>query len=352
MKNYTAIGTMSGTSLDGLDLVCARFSEESGKWTFRILATRVISYEAEWKQRLAGAPSFTGHELALLHVDFGKFTGMAVKEFAASLPEEPLLVASHGHTVFHRPEAGLSLQIGSGADIAAQSGLTTVCDFRSLDVALGGQGAPLVPAGDRLLFGDYEVCLNLGGFANFSFEKKDRRMASDICPANTVLNLLAQKPGRPFDVDGRTAAAGEIDDALLAQLNALAFYRQAAPKSLGREWLEKHFLPVLNHSSVSVPDLLRTVTEHIALQIADATAGIPTGSMLVTGGGAHNRFLISRIRALVKHRVVLPAPEIIDFKEALIFAFLGVLRYNGRPNCLSSATGAAYDNSGGAVYHV
>ncbi len=350
MKVYKAIGIMSGTSLDGVDLAYCEFGKSGESWSFAIKQAETLPYTSEWRAKLAKAPQQSGLNLAFTNNQLGKYFGEITLDFIQKHRLNPDFIASHGHTIFHRPNEGLTLQIGSGAEIAAQTGLTTVCDFRSLDIALGGQGAPLVPVGDRLLFTDFRFCLNLGGFANISFDDAGQRIAFDVCPLNTVLNFLANQINLDFDKDGLVASEGNVDQNLLSALNEIAFYSQKSPKSLGREWLETCFMPVLSNFSLDMPDKMRTVVEHFAFQIAAATKNKPAGKMLITGGGALNHFLVERISVHSSNKIVIPNPQIINFKEALIFAFLGVLRLNGTPNCLSSVTGACYDNIGGAVY--
>ncbi len=342
---------MSGTSLDGVDLAFCRFIEDKGHWDFRIQRAETIPYSTKWKRRLMRSMQMSAKELAHLHTEFGRLLGSMVKNFIKKYHLKPDFVASHGHTVFHEPDIQVTFQIGSGAEIAAISGNTVICDFRTIDVAYGGQGAPLVPIGDQLLFSDYDFCLNLGGFANISYQKYDQRLAFDICPANIVLNKLCQSLGQEFDRDGLLAASGEIDKQLLGQLNQIEYFSKQPPKSLGAEWLEEEFLSVLNDSPASIHDQLRTIVEHIALQIARSIKHTNKTSLLITGGGAHNLFLIKQIKEkLPKHKIVIPDANIIDFKEALIFAFLGLLRLNNRTNCLKSVTGARRDSIGGAVY--
>lgn len=349
-KTYNVIGLMSGTSLDGVDIAHCTFEFKKGLWSFHLNKAQTLSYADEWKRKLAGAQGFSSEDLAQLNVTYGKYLGDITNRFLRDNNLSAGIIASHGHTIFHRPEAGYTLQIGSGAEIAAQTGLTTVCDFRSQDVALGGQGAPLVPIGDKLLFGQYDFCLNLGGFSNISFEDEGLRKASDICPVNIVLNKLSQSAGLDYDKDGKMAASGFVNQTLLDTLNSIDFYHKTPPKSLGREWLEKEFMPVLDQFELGVEDQLRTVVEHIAEQICSATKTYPGGKMLITGGGAKNRFLFSRISQLSKQTIVIPDASVIDFKEAIIFGFLGLLRIVGRINCLSSVTGALHDHSSGAVY--
>ena len=372
MKYQHVIGIMSGTSLDGVDLAYCVF-KEGECWSYEIRKAETIPYPEELKHQLSKAMTLSGYELALLHNELGRYFGTQVNEFMADFTEEVELIASHGHTVFHRPDLGMTLQIGSGADIAAICGKPTVCDFRTLDVALGGQGAPLVPIGDELLFGQYDICLNLGGISNLSFRTDGQRKAYDISPCNIVLNQLARQMGKAYDANGDIARCGQVNPSLLAQLNELDYYKQLGTKSLGREWIDHNFFPIMARSALSVPDQMRTVCEHIAGQIANAcnTAGIKNcdssgntvscdreacntkgRTLLITGGGAHNTFLIDLIREKFHGQVIIPDDKTIDFKEAIIFAFLGFLRANGLPNCLASVTGARRDSSGGGMYGV
>jgi anhydro-N-acetylmuramic acid kinase len=332
-------------------LAFCRFIENDGHWDLTIRQTETIPNSVKWKQRLVKSVHMSAKELALLHTEYGRLLGMMVKNFIRKHRLAPDFVASHGHTVFHEPDIQFTFQIGSGAEIAAISRKTVICDFRTTDVACGGQGAPLVPIGDHLLFSEYDFCLNLGGFANISFQNDDQRIAFDICPVNIVLNKLSQSLGRGFDKDGLLAASGEIDEHLLRQLNRIEYYSKQPPKSLGAEWLEEKFLPVLNESPAGVHNRLRTIVEHIALQIAHSTRQTGKTKLLITGGGAHNQFLVKQIKEkLPNHQIVIPKANIINFKEALIFAFLGLLRLLRRTNCLKSVTGAGTDNIGGAVY--
>ncbi|TNF45511.1 MAG: anhydro-N-acetylmuramic acid kinase [Bacteroidetes bacterium] len=350
-----AVGLMSGTSLDGLDLVAVEFWQTDEKWHFHIEAAETVEYSAEWKNRLKNAPELSGVELIQLHTEYGRLLGNETKRFIQKNGFKPELISSHGHTVFHQPEKGFTYQAGSGFEIATVTGITTVADFRSGDVALGGQGAPLVPVGDRLLFSEYEYCLNLGGFANISFEKNGKRVAFDICPVNIILNHFAEKQGFSFDKNGELGRKGKVNSALLNNLNQLKFYRAEPPKSLGREWVANEFIPLLNQTDISDEDKLRTVYEHIAQQIAgitgrDKVTDKGRWKMLVTGGGAFNAFLIELISGKTPVELVIPANEIINFKEALIFAFLGVLKIRDEINCLASVTGAKCDSSVGIVY--
>jgi len=358
---------MSGTSLDGLDLVAAGFEQNNGNWNFTVHFSETISYSHEWLEKLRNSPALSGEKLIELHAEYGRYLGAETKRFIGKTGFTPDLIASHGHTVFHQPEKHFTFQIGNGADIAATTQITTVADFRTGDIALGGQGAPLVPVGDRFLFGEYDYCLNLGGFANISFEKNRQRIAFDICPVNIVLNYFAEKQGFAFDKNGELGRKGNVNSELLTKLNQLDFYRSEPPKSLGREWVEQVFMPVLNGFEISEEDKLRTVYEHIAQQIGRIVSGGGEGRkegkgtgkggggggerMLVTGGGAFNTFLIELISNQTSCELVIPSNEIVNFKEALIFAFLGVSKYRGEINCFASVTGATRDHSSGIVFY-
>ena len=261
--------------------------------------------------------------------------------------EQVDFIASHGHTIFHQPENNYTLQIGCGKTISQTTKITTINDFRSLDVYLNGQGAPLVPIGDLLLFPKHKYCINLGGFANISIKKNEKIIAFDICPANIVLNDICKKIGIGYDCNGDIAREGKIVPTLLQQLNKLDFYIKKAPKSLGREWVEEHISPILkNHKP---EDLICTFCEHIAIQIGKFLAD---ESALFTGGGVFNSFLIERITFHSKSKILIPNKELIEFKESLIFAFLGVLRIRNEINCIQSVTGADRDNCGGHIHEI
>lgn len=351
METYRTIGLMSGTSLDGIDIAACEFTLLDNKWSFRIHAAQTYPYTHEWKDRLSRLPAADAFTFALTDTEYGHLLGKITKSFLDSSGFKASLIASHGHTVFHRPEAGLTVQIGSGSAIAAETCLPVICDFRSADVALGGQGAPLVPAGDRLLFPDYDACLNLGGFSNISMEQGGERIAFDICPVNTVLNMLSAGLGLPFDRDGRIAASGKVMPGLLQELNEMEYYSHPYPKSLGREWLENDFLPVLMKHEGTLENQMRTMCEHVAFQVSRALPAAARCRVLVTGGGTWNVFLMERIKAVSPHEFIIPAGEWTDFKEALVFAFLGVLRWRGEINVLRSVTGSSKNHSGGAAWH-
>ena len=348
MRTTTAIGMMSGSSLDGLDIAFVRFDEEGERYSFQILAAETLPYPEYWAQQLSEAFHKQPEDLVQLDKEYGKYLGEQVLAFAKKHNATPDFVASHGHTIFHRPEKHYTLQIGDGQELAKVCGFTVINDFRSEDVSKGGQGAPLVPIGDKLLFGDYEICLNIGGIANVSYDENGQRIAYDLCIANQALNYLAQMKGLPYDRDGQLARSGEVDIDLLKRLNRHPFYGQFPPKSLGREFFEANQKDLLK--DLSVEDMLATFVEHIALQIALGVSHLPKGKILVTGGGARNKFLMERLQARTSHEVVIPDKMTIDYNEALVFAFLGLLRMEGKTNVLASVTGAESDSCSGRIW--
>jgi len=348
MQKFRGLGIMSGTSLDGLDIALCEFEFEK-KWNFKIEKAKTIKYSDYWISQLSNAHQLSGFDLTNLHKEFGRFIGTSAKEFLSNLNTTVDFIASHGHTIFHQPEKQLTLQIGDGVEISAITNIKTVSDFRTLDVALGGQGAPLVPIGDELLFSDYDYCINIGGFANISFKNKNERFAYDICPANIILNYFAQKFNKDFDKDGLLGQEGTIDKDLLKTLNEIAYYDLSFPKSLGREWLSNTFTPTLSKSDISLINKISTTYEHIAEQISNSINS-NQAKVLITGGGAYNKYLIRLIKEKSTSEIITPTEEIIEYKEALIFAFLGLLRINGEINTLASVTGAKKDSSGGTIF--
>ena len=350
MEIHRIIGVMSGTSLDGVDLAYCEFEETESSYTFNIGACETVPYPETWLKRLKSLPGATALEYAENHTFYGKYLGSLVNDFVRLNHLSVDFVASHGHTIFHNPAKHYTSQVGEGAAIAAGCGLPVICDFRTGDVASGGQGAPLVPIGDQLLFAQYNYCLNLGGFANISMQSYGKRIAYDVSPANIILNHIAARKGKLFDKDGEMAASGNINDELLQTLNNLGYYHMQPPKSLGREWIEKEIIPMLTYYNISPEDAACTFCEHIAMQIAASVTNDPDKQMLVTGGGAFNTFLLKRITANTSVQIILPDHKTVNYKEALVFAFLGLLRMQGKPNSLSSVTGATRDISGGAVY--
>ncbi len=349
---FYVIGLMSGTSLDGLDIAYCKFeisNNENPK--YEIIFAETIKYSNEIKQIFLDSEHVSGLVFALNDRKIGDFFGTEVKKFILKYSISRVdFVASHGHTIFHQIDKKLTVQLGHGANLAAACGLPVVCDFRTLDVALGGQGAPLVPIGDQLLFSDYFYCLNLGGIANISFQnQQNQRIAYDICPCNLPLNYLTKLLLKEYDDKGSLAANGTIKDEMLTKLNLLPFYTQNEPKSLGKEWFLHYFLPILEIDLHSIQDILATVCEHIAIQIGKQIKE-HSKNLFITGGGAFNDFLVQRIKYYCPCKVIIPDEKVINFKEAIIFAWLGVLRWQNMTNTLQSVTGASADSVGGCVY--
>ena len=343
-----AIGLMSGTSLDGIDLVYVKFLKNSHK-NFKILASETVAYSLEWKQMLQNGIHFSSEELLQLDISYGKHLGAVLNNFIHNYKIETLdFIASHGHTILHQPEKGITLQVGSGKEIAKITKQKVVCDFRTQDVKLGGQGAPLVPIGDELLFSEFDFCLNLGGFSNVSFNKNNQRVAFDICPVNIVLNFYANKIGLEYDASGKIASEGKLNQELLDALNSLDFYSRKPPKSLGLEWVQKEIFPLINKFEVDVSSVLRTFVEHVAIQIAKIIKD--SKAVLITGGGVYNSFLMERLKCYTNVKVEESSDALINYKEALIFAFLGVLKIDNQVNCLQSVTGASKNHSSGVIF--
>lgn len=348
-SDYRVLGVMSGTSLDGVDIALLEFQKQDA-WRYKILQAETIPYESEWEGKLTQAVNWADPELKELNEDYTRLLAKLIKDFIQRHQLQDLdAVCSHGHTIKHEPQNGFTLQVGNLPLLAELLDEVVVCDFRVQDVQLGGQGAPLVPIGDRLLFGDYDYCLNLGGFANVSTQKGGERIAYDICPVNTVLNFLSQKLKLPYDHNGEIAASGKLDPVLLERLNALEFYRKSPPKSLGIEWVNENILPMIENAE-DIPSLLHTYVIHSAIQIAGIFNDDPGSRVLVTGGGAFNKFLMQEIRSRTRCQVEIPSSEVVNFKEALIFGLLGVLKLRNEVNTLSSVTGAKMDHSAGVVY--
>lgn len=348
---FNVIGLMSGTSLDGLDIAYCQFKNvDNAKIDFTIIAAETIAYSETIKKEFLAAESAPTLSFISFDRKIGTYFGNQVQLFLQKHNlQKPDFVASHGHTIFHDPANGFTVQIGHGANLAAAAKIPVVSDFRSLDVALGGQGAPLVPIGDFLLFNAYSHCLNLGGIANISYQKQEKRIAFDICACNIPLNFLANKLGFEYDKNGAIARSGTVDAVLLNQLNNLPYFEQKPPKSLGKEWVESQFLPLILVSNSNTEDILTTVVEHIAIKIAKEISGT-ANQLYITGGGAFNSYLVERIKINLATTIIIPDENIVKFKEALIFALLGLLRWTNRTNTLKTVTGASEDSIGGSIY--
>ena len=364
-KIWYSIGVMSGTSLDGVDIAYVKFENTIlngiDNWKFHILFAKTYSYSDKWLNKLKDAFYYSKNDLEKIDLEYGEYLSKLINQFRKEKAITNVdFIASHGHTIHHKPNEGYTLQIGNGKIIAKNTQIKTIYDFRTQDVNLGGQGAPLVPIGDKLLFSDYKYCLNLGGFANISFNKiKDKtleiidktlevnRIAYDICAVNTVMNHYVNKLGFEYDDKGNIAKSGKINKDLLNKLNALEFFKMDYPKSLGIEYVNDKLFPLIDSFKLDIKDILRTYIEHIAIQIINNL--IDTGNLLITGGGTFNTFLIDRIKELSSNDIVIPNEKVIDYKEALIFAFLGLLKLENKVNCLKSVTGASKNHSSGEI---
>ncbi|WP_348799374.1 anhydro-N-acetylmuramic acid kinase [Flavobacterium adhaerens] len=356
---YNVIGVMSGTSLDGVDLAHIQFHIKNQKWSFEILECETVPYSSDWISILKTAVDYSENQLSELNKNYTELLSSIIVNFINKYTLENVdAICSHGHTILHQPHNGFTLQIGNLPEIAVLTQQKVICNFRVQDVALGGQGAPLVPIGDRILFSEYEYCMNLGGFSNVSFERNNIRIAFDISAVNTVLNFYANLLGKEYDNKGQISKTGILNHNLLNELNALDFYKKAPPKSLGFEFVKEIVLPIIQSYPISIEDKLHTYTEHIAFQIAIALNNFEKSqdkkqSMFVTGGGAYNDFLIERMQYhLPEMKIIIPSRKILEYKEALIFGLLGVLKMRGEVNALQSVTGAIHDHSSGVIYNI
>ena len=347
---YNIIGVMSGTSLDGIDLVYAKFCLDE-TWSFEIVHAQTVEYHSYWYDTLKELVNKSIKELKEIDTNYTEYLANVIKNFITKYQIKNIdAICSHGHTALHQPENKLTYQIGNKPVLAQLLKEIVVCDFRVQDVELGGQGAPLVPIGDKLLFSEFDFCLNLGGFANISMNFKGTRIAYDICPVNIVLNHYVGKFGLNYDDEGKIASKGNISVDLLNQLNALDFYKATYPKSLGLEWVNTNIFPLIDTLELEIQDILKTFVEHIAIQIASEINKKNTSTVLITGGGVYNVYLIDRIKVHSIQKLIVPKKEVIEFKEALIFGFLGLQKLRNEVNCLKSVTGAIKDHSSGKIF--
>lgn len=354
MQHFSIIGLMSGTSLDGVDLSFCTYTYDSSNWSYVLHATKSYSYSKKWQLRLKSAIHLSAPDLYQLDIEiahlFSDCIQKFIKEYSIEL-SSITAISSHGHTVYHQPEKGFTIQIGNGETISALTNLMVINDFRSKDVALGGQGAPLVPIGDHLLFGKLaDGFLNIGGISNISYRNKNSIKAFDICPGNLPINYLIQKIGLDYDHNGKLARKGKIHQRLLNELNALEYYTKTSAKSLGIEWFETDFFPQLKKHAISLEDQLATIVEHIALMIGTTVNKLSIKQLFITGGGAYNSYLIERIGFYYEGKIIIPEKELIEFKEAIIFGFLGACRLTLQPTALSSVTGAIRNSCGGVIH--
>ena len=341
---------MSGTSLDGIDMTYVNF-QKNKFWEYKILFAKTFKYDDLWKNKLECSQDLNRNKLKILNEEYTKFLAYKINKFIEENSIKQIdFIGSHGHTIFHKPSAGYTFQIGNIQNLANYVGKTIICDFRIGDVMLGGQGAPLVPIGDLLLFKNHDTCLNLGGFANISIKKNNKIIAYDICAVNTVFNFLSKKIKLEFDNEGSNARKGKFIKDLYDKLENLKYYSLNPPKSLGIEWVKSKIFPLLEHfSSFSVYDLMHTYLVHISKEIAKNLN--QSNSVLITGGGAYNSFLIEQIRKYTNAELILPERLLIEYKEAIIFGFLGVLKFRNEINCLRSVTGSNKDHSSGKIFY-
>lgn len=352
-KVYRVTGLMSGSSMDGVDLACCDLSWEDHQWNYHILEAETFPYGDELLGKLEQACNWNMSKIHKLDLELGYHYAGLLNEFHRKSGLLPEFVASHGHTILHDPQRGVTYQAGNGRIMAEETGLMVINDFRSEDVAQGGEGAPLVPLGDRMLFHQYEGCLNLGGFANISYvNSQGQLIAYDLSPANMALNSVAALEGLTFDRDGQMARSGKVQQELFDHLNRLEYYSETGPKSLGREWFLQKFLPFIQQAKLGTPDLMATVLEHIAFQISRGIHMAGVQSVLLSGGGVLNQTLVERLKKMSGASLVIPEEKLIHYKEALIFALLGTLRFRGEINCLASVTGGRKDLSAGTISNI
>ncbi|MDI3480278.1 MAG: anhydro-N-acetylmuramic acid kinase [Rikenellaceae bacterium] len=345
---YNTIGMMSGTSCDGVDLVLVKYLKNNN-WQFDVLKTQTFAYTQKWKNLLNKAFYLKGEEIVNLNFQYSHYLSDLILNFLSTINTDVDFISIHGHTIWHNPAAGYTYQLGHGGVIASDTSIPVICDFRSQDVGLGGEGAPLVPIGEKHLFTDYNIFLNLGGFSNATIiENGEIISAFDICPVNIILNYLTEKINLSFDNNGEIARTGLMINDLLTSL--LIINDTFNNHSLCREIVEKEFIPLIDKYlyQFTISDVLRTFVEYVSITISSKLP--KNAKVLVTGGGAHNKFLIERLTDLYDGQIILPNKEIIDYKEAIIFAFLGVLRWIGLPNTSTKVTHSAKESCSGAIY--
>lgn len=361
MIRYNTIGIMSGSSLDGIDIVYVEFYFENKEWKYLVMESNCYPYNPEWHDKLSDLHKASAFDYQQTDYELGKYIGESINHFidTYNINKKDLIIGSHGHTIFHEPAKGFTSQIGSGATISALTNSTVVTNLRSGDVSLGGQGAPIVPIGERYLWPGYSMYLNIGGIANITVHNNKETIAYDICAANRVLNLLANKIKMEYDKDGTTARSGKIHTELLSTLNNIEYYKQSYPKTLNNSFGTEYIYNIIESYSLTVEDALFTYTEHIAIQISNVInlhqkQMDKSTEVFITGGGALNKYLIERIQHYINKdtNIVIPSKLIIEFKEAIIMAFLGLLRVLNKTNVLSSVTGAKRNSSNGCIWNV
>jgi anhydro-N-acetylmuramic acid kinase len=354
MRTYKVVGVMSGTSMDGIDLAhCELSKNDAGEWSYTINASTTISYDDTWRLRLSKLRNQNALNVHKSDRYYGEYIGGLINSFLLENGLEADLIGSHGHTIFHQPEQNITYQIGSGSAISAVTGIPVVSNFRAIDVSKNGEGAPISGIGDNILFGEYDLCLNLGGFANLSTTVDGEPIAYDVCPCNILLNRIAREFGKEYDEDGKIAEQGHIDYDLLGDLNNIEYYDLPYPKSLGREWINQNFWFRVRESRAGKEDRMKTLCDHIGEQIGNNIESLledsSSSKVLVTGGGAFNSVLVDHLRTHTDAEIVIPEKELISYKEALIFALMAVMRVNNEPNILKTYTGANSDSIAGEL---
>jgi anhydro-N-acetylmuramic acid kinase len=357
---YRVIGVVSGSSLNGLDLAFAELQESSGKWSAEVIAAERFPYTSEWREKLRKAADLPLKNFQQLDIAYGQFVGSTIREFIDKhqLHFKVQLIACHGHTVLYDPTRQTCSVLGDGASIAASTGINVVNDVRKIDMALGGKGAPVYPIIDKLLFKEYNSFLHLGANAQLSIHYNTTYQSVDVCPANRLLDLIAKRDNKPFDPGGMMAAEGKPDERLLSMLNELEYYHMPRPKTLSLDFASDVVYPLIDELSHNVHDSLRNAVEHIAFQVAQAWRElvapypVPSRSLMLTGGGANNEFLVSRIAALLDGdaEIIVPDKNIVNYKEPLAMAIMGILRWREENNVFSYITGASRDSIGGSVW--
>jgi len=349
MKDYYVIGLMSGTSIDGVDLVYVNFFFNK-YWSFKILKFKTYEYDKEWQNILKNLINKDQDSIKLIDKNYTKLLSKYILRFIEECSIKKIaFVSSHGHTALHDPSNSITYQIGNLKELSDYIGLKVICDFRVQDIKLGGQGAPLVTVGEKYIFPEYNTLINLGGFANITIKSNNNLTAYDICPVNIVFNHLSNLKDLKYDHRGKIALSGKLNIELFDCLQSLDYYKQISPKSLGVEWVNQNIFPIINSfSEIPLEDLLNTFSKHFASQIASNIKSAK--KTLITGGGAYNDYLIQNIMDLTESEIIIPNSEIIEYKEALIFGFLGVLKDLNINNCYSSVTGAIKDHCSGNIF--
>lgn len=346
---------MSGSSMDGIDLALCNITSDKGTYSYEIGACKTYEYSETWRLRLSQIRKADSLAYAKTDVFYGHYLGHLVREFMEEFNVDADLVGSHGHTVFHYPEEMITRQVGDGASLSAICKLPVVSDFRSMDVAKKGQGAPLVAIGDQVFFDDYDFCLNLGGFANISGKIGEYRVSFDICPANILLNRVARDLDKEYDHNGEIASKGTINYGLLENLNQIDYYAMPFPKSLNRDWINNELWQIVKEGEkLSPEDKMKTFVDHIGVQISKSVSYLsskqPAGKkVLVTGGGAFNGVLMDHIKTHSEAEFTVPDEKLVKFKEALIFALMAVMRVENQPNIIKTFTGAKSNSVSGSL---